>query len=160
MSMMSDWTRIYLDSIPTRRSGLQNVSRRVESSAITFISWENVSGTVTSARFPLCKLACDLICLSSVELLESMSTCLIVTDMLFLVGETGNCEYNHGTRLTPAEQLVLKHKARSRSCPKGPACRDLDCTSGHQCKYAAKGCLTDNCWFKETHGMDMVCFTL
>ena len=65
------------------------------------------------------------------------------------------CDYNHGERLTPGEQLVLKHKARSRSCPKKAGCRDLDCTYGHHCKFG-KNCFLENCWFIETHGMDMV----
>ena len=37
------------------------------------------------------------------------------------------CDYNHGERLTPGEQLVLKQKAKSRSCPRKGYCRELDC---------------------------------
>lgn len=65
------------------------------------------------------------------------------------------CDYSHGERLSPGETLVLKHKARSRSCPQKYNCRNPDCTFGHHCKFG-KGCLMDNCWFEDTHYMDFV----
>lgn len=46
---------------------------------------------------------------------------------------TGNCprmewcDYKHGERLSPGEQLVLKHKARTLSCPSKLMCRDVGC---------------------------------
>ncbi|KAK3701475.1 hypothetical protein LTR37_015449 [Vermiconidia calcicola] len=64
------------------------------------------------------------------------------------------CDYNHGERLTPGEQLVLKHKARSRSCPGKEYCRDLGCTFGHHCKFG-KACYMPDCWFDSSHGMDL-----
>lgn len=68
------------------------------------------------------------------------------------------CDYNHGERLSPGEQLVLKHKARSLSCPGKYSCRDLNCFLGHHCKYG-KGCFLDYCRFSETHNMDLVCLS-
>ena len=65
------------------------------------------------------------------------------------------CDYQHGERLSPGETLVLKHKARSRTCPQRYNCRNPDCTFGHHCKFG-KGCLTDSCWFEDTHYMELV----
>jgi hypothetical protein len=56
------------------------------------------------------------------------------------------CDYDHGERLSPGEQLVLKQRARNRSCPDRGACRDFDCTNGHVCPYG-KDCYNDSCWF-------------
>jgi hypothetical protein len=66
------------------------------------------------------------------------------------------CDYHHGERLSPGEILVLKHKARSISCASRQKCRDIDCTFGHHCKFGGKGCFADNCWFSDTHYMDLV----
>lgn len=66
------------------------------------------------------------------------------------------CDYSHGERLSPGEILVLKHKARSINCPGRHQCRDVDCTFGHHCKFGGKGCYADNCWFSDTHYMDLV----
>ncbi|KXT08868.1 hypothetical protein AC579_6757 [Pseudocercospora musae] len=63
------------------------------------------------------------------------------------------CDYHHGEKFSPGELLVLKHKARSRSCPKGFACREMNCTFGHHCKYG-HGCYSDACYFADTHGQD------
>ncbi|KAI5202680.1 hypothetical protein E4T38_05446 [Aureobasidium subglaciale] len=63
------------------------------------------------------------------------------------------CDYDHGERLSPGEQLVLKHRARTRSCPDRGDCRDFDCTDGHVCPYG-KDCYNDNCWFQEVHDVD------
>ncbi|KAI5273960.1 hypothetical protein E4T47_02870 [Aureobasidium subglaciale] len=63
------------------------------------------------------------------------------------------CGYDHGERLSPGEQLVLKHRARTRSCPDRGDCRDFDCTNGHVCPYG-KDCYNDNCWFQEVHDVD------
>ncbi|EME89346.1 uncharacterized protein MYCFIDRAFT_98041, partial [Pseudocercospora fijiensis CIRAD86] len=63
------------------------------------------------------------------------------------------CDYHHGEKFTPGELLVLKHKARSRSCPKKSACRDMKCTFGHHCKYGPE-CYSDVCYFVDTHGQD------
>ena len=72
------------------------------------------------------------------------------------VGDAGEyCDYNHGERLSPGEQLVLKHKARSRTCPQREVCRDLDCTFGHHCKFG-NSCWLDSCWFAQTHNVDTV----
>ncbi|KAK5136364.1 hypothetical protein LTR08_003490 [Meristemomyces frigidus] len=64
------------------------------------------------------------------------------------------CDYTHGERLTPGEQLVLKHKARSLGCPNKYLCRDPGCFSGHHCRFTAKDCFHDWCRFADTHGMD------
>lgn len=66
------------------------------------------------------------------------------------------CDYIHGERLSPGELLVLKHKARSITCPAKYMCREVDCTFGHHCKFGGKGCFADNCWFSDTHYMDLV----
>lgn len=65
------------------------------------------------------------------------------------------CDYHHGEVLTPGEKLVLKHKARSLSCPGKYMCRNMECFLGHHCKFG-NGCTKDNCRFWETHGMDVV----
>ncbi|THY37761.1 hypothetical protein D6C99_09471 [Aureobasidium pullulans] len=65
------------------------------------------------------------------------------------------CDYDHGERLSPGEQLVLKHRARTRSCPDRGACRDFDCTNGHVCPYGQE-CYNDKCWFEEVHDVDTV----
>lgn len=70
------------------------------------------------------------------------------------------CDYSHGERLTPGEVLVLKHKARSITCQARHMCRDVDCTFGHHCKFGGKGCFADNCWFSDTHYMDLVSILL
>ena len=67
------------------------------------------------------------------------------------------CDYDHGERLSPGEQLVLKQRARTRSCPDRGGCRDFDCTNGHVCPYG-KDCYNDNCWFQDVHDVDMVSF--
>lgn len=64
------------------------------------------------------------------------------------------CDYVHGEKLSPGELLVLKHKARSRSCPLNTGCRDPDCHFGHHCKFG-KACVWEHCYFNDTHGMDM-----
>nr|OQO22478.1 hypothetical protein B0A51_10110 [Rachicladosporium sp. CCFEE 5018]OQO25470.1 hypothetical protein B0A51_07339 [Rachicladosporium sp. CCFEE 5018] len=64
------------------------------------------------------------------------------------------CDYIHNEKLTPSELLVLKHKARSRSCPMRHSCREISCTYGHNCNRG-KACLMDQCWFADTHSMDM-----
>jgi len=66
------------------------------------------------------------------------------------------CDYNHGERLSPGEQLVLKHKARSLMCPNRYACREMNCFLGHHCKYG-NTCYLDYCRFSDTHDMDLVC---
>jgi hypothetical protein len=67
------------------------------------------------------------------------------------------CDYDHGERLSPGEQLVLKQRARNRSCPDRGECRDFDCTNGHVCPYG-KDCYNDNCWFQDVHDVDTVSF--
>ncbi|KAI4737518.1 hypothetical protein E4T50_11985 [Aureobasidium sp. EXF-12298] len=63
------------------------------------------------------------------------------------------CDYDHGERLSPGEQLVLKQRARQRCCPERGYCRDFDCTNGHVCPYG-KDCYNDNCWFQDVHDVD------
>jgi hypothetical protein len=65
------------------------------------------------------------------------------------------CDYDHGERLSPGEQLVLKQRARQRCCPERGYCRDFDCTNGHVCPYG-KDCYNDNCWFQDVHDVDTV----
>ncbi|KXL46403.1 hypothetical protein M433DRAFT_88094 [Acidomyces richmondensis BFW] len=64
------------------------------------------------------------------------------------------CDYNHGERLTPGEQLVLRHKAKSLSCPQKYACVDVNCFLGHHCKYGS-ACYLEHCRFADTHGQDL-----
>ncbi|CZT16564.1 uncharacterized protein RCC_02398 [Ramularia collo-cygni] len=63
------------------------------------------------------------------------------------------CDYVHGEKLTKGEVLVLKHKARSRSCPQRLWCRDIDCAYGHSCKFG-DNCYSDACYFADSHGMN------
>lgn len=65
------------------------------------------------------------------------------------------CDYDHGERLSPGEQLALKHRARTRSCPDRGACMSFTCTNGHVCPYG-KGCYNDGCWFQDVHDLDLV----
>ncbi|KAF1823683.1 uncharacterized protein K489DRAFT_394208 [Dissoconium aciculare CBS 342.82] len=64
------------------------------------------------------------------------------------------CDYAHLKKLTQGEMLVLKHKSRGRQCPKKLDCRDIDCTYGHNCKFAGN-CHSPNCHFYGTHDIDM-----
>lgn len=64
------------------------------------------------------------------------------------------CDYVHSEKLTPGELLVLKHKARSRSCPQKSWCHDFNCTFGHNCKFGNE-CFLERCYFSDTHHMDM-----
>ncbi|GAB7358130.1 hypothetical protein MBLNU230_g0288t1 [Neophaeotheca triangularis] len=65
------------------------------------------------------------------------------------------CDYKHGERLSPGEQLVLRHKARTLSCPEKYQCRDVNCPNGHICKMGSDCYMSDEqCWFGDTHGMD------
>ncbi|KAF1350901.1 hypothetical protein BDV97DRAFT_397882 [Delphinella strobiligena] len=64
------------------------------------------------------------------------------------------CDYDHGERLSPGEQLALKHRARTRSCPDKSGCRDFDCTNGHVCPYGT-ACYNDGCWFQDVHDIDL-----
>ncbi|KAK4507362.1 hypothetical protein PRZ48_001097 [Zasmidium cellare] len=63
------------------------------------------------------------------------------------------CDYVHTEKLTPGEILVLKHKARSRSCQQKSWCEDVDCTFGHHCKFG-KNCHLEYCYYSDTHQMD------
>ncbi|KAL2352892.1 C-x8-C-x5-C-x3-H type zinc finger protein [Cryomyces antarcticus] len=63
------------------------------------------------------------------------------------------CDYAHGERLSPSEQLALRHKARARSCPSRSACRHFDCTFGHVCPYG-EDCQFEQCYFRELHNID------
>lgn len=77
-----------------------------------------------------------------------------------LTGKCGQgefCDYHHGDRLTPGEQLVLKHKARSLHCPTKFGCRDFSCFLGHHCKFGSK-CHLDYCRFADTHDAELVSF--
>lgn len=62
----------------------------------------------------------------------------------------GYCDYDHGTRLTPGEQLSLKHHARKRCCPQRSNCYNFDCYFGHVCPHMP-GCWYDNCFFNDVH---------
>ncbi|KAK0622583.1 hypothetical protein B0T14DRAFT_428445 [Immersiella caudata] len=67
---------------------------------------------------------------------------------------SGRCPYIHGERLSAAEQLILKSRARGLPCAAGSHCRDVWCTSGHHCANP-KGCwYDDGCRFADMHGMD------
>lgn len=65
------------------------------------------------------------------------------------------CDYIHGPKLTPGEQLVLRHKARSIMCGSRYACKAVDCYLRHHCKYGST-CSSPKCRFAETHNQDMV----
>jgi len=62
----------------------------------------------------------------------------------------GYCDYDHGQRLTPGEQLSLKHHARKRCCPQRSNCYNFDCFFGHVCPHQP-GCWYDNCFFTDVH---------
>ncbi|GAB7353105.1 hypothetical protein MBLNU459_g3647t1 [Dothideomycetes sp. NU459] len=64
------------------------------------------------------------------------------------------CDYDHGERLSPGEQLALKHRARTRSCLDRGECRDFLCTNGHVCPYG-KNCYSESCWFQDVHDTDL-----
>lgn len=71
------------------------------------------------------------------------------------------CPYDHGERLSPQEQLALRHKTRQRSCMQGNSCRSFDCFWGHQCQHSQSvyGCMYgDDCHFARMHGKDLVSF--
>ncbi|KAK8211497.1 hypothetical protein M8818_003150 [Zalaria obscura] len=64
------------------------------------------------------------------------------------------CDYDHGERLSPGEQLALRHRARTRSCMNRGDCRDFYCTLGHICPYGDKCTGGDQCWFADVHDID------
>jgi hypothetical protein len=67
---------------------------------------------------------------------------------------TGRCPYIHGDRLSPAEQLILKSRARGLPCAAGSQCRDVWCTSGHHCPNPKSCWYDEGCRFAEMHGID------
>jgi len=70
------------------------------------------------------------------------------------------CPYVHGERLSTAEQIALKYRARGLPCNAGYQCTDVFCTSGHHC-INPKGCWYDDaCRFSDMHGMDTVSATV
>jgi hypothetical protein len=64
----------------------------------------------------------------------------------YLIGKCTKvyCNYQHDEKLSPAELLVLKHKARSLRCTWGSECREIDCYQGHHCRNGV-GCTRDGC---------------
>ncbi|KAI2628010.1 hypothetical protein GGS26DRAFT_560708 [Hypomontagnella submonticulosa] len=74
------------------------------------------------------------------------------------VCEEPGCTYFHGPRFGQAEQLVLRHKARTGFCNFKGACKVADCYWGHHCKYQAYGKICqryNSCLFASTHDMDL-----
>ncbi|KAK0639539.1 hypothetical protein B0T16DRAFT_383238 [Cercophora newfieldiana] len=68
---------------------------------------------------------------------------------------TGQCSYIHGERFGPAEQLILKSRARGLPCASGSQCQDIWCTSGHHCSNPKSCWFNKDCRFSDTHGMDI-----
>ncbi|KAK4444339.1 hypothetical protein QBC34DRAFT_185040 [Podospora aff. communis PSN243] len=68
---------------------------------------------------------------------------------------TGHCPYIHNDRLSPAELLILKYRARGLPCAAGSQCRDIRCTSGHHCPNPNSCYFDDKCRFVDTHGLDI-----
>jgi hypothetical protein len=66
-----------------------------------------------------------------------------------------DCPYAHAKKLTPGELTILKSKSRGLRCPTRLDCRDVECTLGHNCKFAGN-CPTYNCHFDGTHDIDRV----
>ncbi|KAI1106177.1 hypothetical protein F4804DRAFT_330546 [Jackrogersella minutella] len=66
------------------------------------------------------------------------------------------CTYYHEERLGPAEQLVLRARARGSLCSHKTSCRNPGCFWGHHCKYNQNGqtCQRPNCIFTGTHYID------
>ncbi|KAF2002989.1 hypothetical protein P154DRAFT_520350 [Amniculicola lignicola CBS 123094] len=69
------------------------------------------------------------------------------------------CKFQHEPKLSAAEVLALRYKARSLPC-KRPQCEDIDCYLGHQCTnerdnngYCSYG---GDCHLSTSHGMDRV----
>jgi hypothetical protein len=65
------------------------------------------------------------------------------------------CDYRHDPRLTVAEQLALRHKARSRLCKNESDCNNAHCFFGHMCPNAE--CWYENCNFEHLHDINKVC---
>lgn len=71
-------------------------------------------------------------------------------------GNGSNCKYQHGERLSPAEQAALRLKARTTTCA-SETCTDAGCYLGHMCPNPT--CTRGDCYFGATHasdGFDMV----
>ena len=66
----------------------------------------------------------------------------------------GYCDYHHAPRLSPGEQLALRHHARKRSCPRRSDCFDFDCTFGHVCAYGRDCSWEETCYFSAVHHVD------
>ncbi|KAK3399367.1 hypothetical protein B0T20DRAFT_497633 [Sordaria brevicollis] len=71
--------------------------------------------------------------------------------------ERSPCPYVHGTRLGGDERAYLLYMARKKVCEKGEKCWNNYCVMGHHCPWAdVETCpYTKDCWFRETHGMDL-----
>ncbi|KAK3358039.1 hypothetical protein B0T25DRAFT_449759 [Lasiosphaeria hispida] len=67
---------------------------------------------------------------------------------------TGYCPYIHGERLSAAEQVLLRIRARHLPCGSSSHCWDILCTLGHHCANGSSCYFGDGCRFAETHGMD------
>jgi hypothetical protein len=66
------------------------------------------------------------------------------------------CDYRHDPRLTVAEQLALRHKARSRLCKNESDCNNAMCFFGHMCANTPE-CWYENCNFGHLHHINKVC---
>ena len=65
------------------------------------------------------------------------------------------CDYRHDPRLTVAEQLALRHKARSRLCKNESDCNNAMCFFGHMCANTPE-CWYENCNFGHLHHINKV----
>ncbi|KAF1917944.1 hypothetical protein BDU57DRAFT_514446 [Ampelomyces quisqualis] len=66
------------------------------------------------------------------------------------------CHFQHEPKMTPAELIALRYKARSLAC-KNRYCENFDCYLGHQCaleREFGKCSFPDSCHLRSTHGMD------
>jgi hypothetical protein len=73
--------------------------------------------------------------------------------------DVDNCNYYHDDRITAAELLVLRYKARSLKCQNGTYCDDYECFYGHHCRYGKK-CTGNPCRFADTHHVIHVSLSL
>lgn len=65
-----------------------------------------------------------------------------------------DCKFRHGSRLNPAEMIVLRNYVKNVPCARGPKCRQPDCIFGHSC-HDQPGCTKGaRCPFYRVHEVD------
>ncbi|KAJ0145641.1 hypothetical protein CTA2_1003, partial [Colletotrichum tanaceti] len=65
------------------------------------------------------------------------------------------CPFVHGEKLSPSELVVLKQKSRGILCSMGSDCVDINCFSGHHCRWL-RDCTHSYCRFEGYHNIDNV----